>query len=156
MKLYDGKKMVSIEMNNWTDNGYTPDWSIDFFEAGSLEYNEDMDAYIVEDVDYCIEQARDWQNARGDFYEPEVTFADIESRNVDVNEIKFVIKRTETYEGKDMVTYRQESGFFEKSKDTALRYSTYEDAEYAVELEQDDPKYDKSFMGNCRFEIEEV
>ena len=88
MKLYDGKKMVSIEMNNWTDNGYTPDWSIDFFEAGSLEYNEDMDAYIVEDVDYCIEQARDWQNARGDFYEPEVTFADIDSRNVDVNEIK--------------------------------------------------------------------
>ena len=90
MKLYDGKKMVSIEMNNWTDNGYTPDWSIDFFEAGSLEYNEDMDAYIVEDVDYCIEQARDWQNARGDFYEPEVTFADIESRNVDVNEIKTI------------------------------------------------------------------
>ena len=88
MKLYDGKKMVNIEMNNWTDNGYTPDWSIDFFEAGSLEYNEDMDAYMVEDVDYCIEQARDWQNARGDFYEPEVTFADIDSRNVDVNEIK--------------------------------------------------------------------
>lgn len=88
MKLYDGKKMVNIEMNNWTGNGYTPDWSIDFFEAGSLEYNEDMDAYMVEDVDYCIEQARDWQNARGDFYEPEVTFADIDSRNVDINEIK--------------------------------------------------------------------
>ena len=74
----------------------------------------------------------------------------------DVNEIKFIVKRTETYEGKDMVTYRQESGFFEKSKDTALRYSSYEDAEYAVELERDDPKYDKSFMGECKFEIEEV
>ena len=68
----------------------------------------------------------------------------------------YIIKRTETYEGKDMVTYRQESGFFALSKDTALRYSAYEDAEYAVELEQDDPKYDKSFMGECRFEIEEV
>ena len=68
----------------------------------------------------------------------------------------YIIKRTETYEGKDMVTYRQESGFFEKSKDTALRYSSYEDAEYAVELERDDPKYDKSFMGECKFEIEEV
>ena len=68
----------------------------------------------------------------------------------------YIIKRTETYEGKDMVTYRQESGFFEKSKETALRYSAYEDAEYAVEMEQDDPKYDKSFMGNCRFEIEEL
>ena len=68
----------------------------------------------------------------------------------------YIIKRTETYEGKDIVTYKQESGFFEKSKETAFRYSAYEDAECAVELERDDPKYDKSFMGNCRFEIEEV
>ena len=85
MKLYDGKKMVNIEMNNWTGNGYTPDWSIDFFEAGGLEYNEDMDAYMVEDVDYCIEQAMDWKNADGDFYEPD---ADTSDRNVDVEEIK--------------------------------------------------------------------
>lgn len=85
MKLYDGKKMVNIEMNNWTDNGYTPDWSIDFFEAGSLEYNEDMEAYLVEDVDYCIEQAMDWKNADGDFYEPD---ADTTDRNVDVTEIE--------------------------------------------------------------------
>ena len=68
----------------------------------------------------------------------------------------YIIKRTETYEGKDMVTYRQESGFFEKSKETALRYSACEDAEFAIELEQSDPKYNKSFMGECRFEIEEV
>lgn len=77
-------------------------------------------------------------------------------REIKEENMEYIIKRTETYEGKDMVTYRQESGFFEKSKDTALRYSAYEDAEYAVELEQDDPKYDKSFMGKVRFEIEEV
>lgn len=84
MRLYDGKKLVSIEMNNWTENGYTPDWSIDFFAAGNLPYDEDMNAYIVEDVDYCIEQADDWKNSRGDYYDPDVTPSDIESRNVDV------------------------------------------------------------------------
>ena len=85
MKLYDRKKMINIEMNNWTGNGYTPDWSIDFFEAGGLQYDELMDVYMVEDVDYCIEQAMDWKNADGDFYVPD---ADTSDRNVDVEEIE--------------------------------------------------------------------
>ena len=106
MKLYDGKKMVNIEMNNWTGNGYTPDWSIDFFEAGNLEYDEDLESYIVEDVAYCIEQAMDWKNADGDFYEPDT---DTSNRNVDVEEIDvpeatsvaFRIRTADTWDADD-------------------------------------------------------
>lgn len=47
---------------------YAPDFSNDFFEAGGLEYDKDKDAYIVEDVDYCIDYAMDWKNGTGDFY----------------------------------------------------------------------------------------
>lgn len=81
MRIYDGKKMADIQMNTWNGREYTPDWSKDFFEAGNLQYDEDMEAYLVQDVDYCIEQANDWMNADGDFYEPDTDTAD---RNVDV------------------------------------------------------------------------
>lgn len=88
MRLYDGKKLVEITMCNWTDNGYTPDWSDDFFDAGILEYNEELDASIVKDVDYCIEQANDWKNAVGDFYEPDADPDEVENRDVDVTVIR--------------------------------------------------------------------
>lgn len=85
MRLYDGRKMVEIQMNNWTGDDYTPDWSNDFFEAGNLPYDEELDAYMVEDVDYCIEQAMDWKNADGDFYELD---ADTSDRYVGVTFLK--------------------------------------------------------------------
>ena len=69
MKLYDGKKTVNITIREW-DNRYNsanPDWSLDFFEAGGLEFDEDREAYIVSDVDYCIDYAKDWQCLQGDF-----------------------------------------------------------------------------------------
>ena len=81
MRLFDGKKMADIVMNTWDGSSYTPDWSIDFFDTGNLQYDEDMEAYLVQDVDYCIEQANDWKNADGDFCEPD---ADTSDRNVDV------------------------------------------------------------------------
>lgn len=43
------------------------DFSIDFYEVGSLPYNEEIGAYVVDDVEYLIEQANDWLNQRGDF-----------------------------------------------------------------------------------------
>lgn len=46
-RLTDGKKTAEIEMMVWEDNGYTPDWSGDFFETGSLEYDEELEAYKV-------------------------------------------------------------------------------------------------------------
>ena len=68
-RLTDAKKTVEITMKEWKDDGYTPDFSMDFFEVGQLPYDDEKDAYIVDDVDYCIEYAKDWQNCRGDFSE---------------------------------------------------------------------------------------
>lgn len=68
MKLTDGKKTVEIRMCVWEGNRYSPDFSNDFFEnAGYLPYDDEIDAYKVEDVDYCIDQARDWEKSKGDF-----------------------------------------------------------------------------------------
>lgn len=63
MKMTDGKKTVEITMKIWNDfnTGYSPDWSNDFFNAGLLPYDEDEDFFIVDDVDYCIEQAEEWE-----------------------------------------------------------------------------------------------
>lgn len=57
-RLTDGKKTVEIEMKKWNGSGYDPDWSADFFEVGQAPYDEEKEAYVVENVDYCIEQAR--------------------------------------------------------------------------------------------------
>ena len=59
MKITDKKKTVFIEMKTWNGSGYGPDWSKDFFNASTLTMNGD--AYIVEDVDYCIDAAREWE-----------------------------------------------------------------------------------------------
>lgn len=67
MKLYDGEKIVSIEMYEREGDWMPPEWSKDFFDAGRLEYDEDLDAYMVQDVDYCVEQANDWKECIGDF-----------------------------------------------------------------------------------------
>lgn len=79
-RLYDGKKIAEITMNVWDGNGYTPDFSLDFFEVGALPYDEEKDAYVVDDVDYCVEYANDWKNSTGDFHDDEPD----ENRNVDV------------------------------------------------------------------------
>ena len=36
MKMTDGTRTVEITMRKWTDHGYTPDFSNDFFDAGGL------------------------------------------------------------------------------------------------------------------------
>lgn len=72
-------------MTEWTGSGYTPDWSNDFFVVGALEYSLEADAYKVQDVDYCVEQAQDWAAAEGDYREDgEIN---TENRSVDVNYI---------------------------------------------------------------------
>ena len=57
MKITDGKKTVEIKIQRWNGSGYDPDWSADYFDAGSLPYNEDTGAYTVDDVDSCIDMA---------------------------------------------------------------------------------------------------
>ena len=75
MKLYDGKKLVEITMHLWDEReaNMSPDFSNDFFEAGGLKHIEQLDAYLVDDVEYCIDQANDWANFSGDFA-PAVVF----------------------------------------------------------------------------------
>lgn len=60
MKITDGKRIVEIRMMVWENNNYSPDWSEDFFNAGTLNYDDETDAYAVADIDYCVEQAQEW------------------------------------------------------------------------------------------------
>ena len=67
MKITDGKKTVEIRMMVLDGNGYSPDWSLDFFDAGGLPYDDEKDVYTVDDVDYCIEQAMEWKETNEGF-----------------------------------------------------------------------------------------
>lgn len=65
IRLTDGIKIVEIEMMVWRDDyGLSPDRSQDFFDA---PYNEESESHIVNDVDYCIEQAVDWKAEIGEY-----------------------------------------------------------------------------------------
>ena len=71
--IIDSNKAVEISIREWDEENtqYGPDWSADFFEVGNLETcfaDDSMEpAYIVDDVDYCIEQANDMVAGIGDF-----------------------------------------------------------------------------------------
>lgn len=72
IRLIDNSKAVEISIRDWDEENtqYSPDWSADFFEVGGLKTVDVPDlAYIVEDVDYCIEQANDMVTGEGDFAE---------------------------------------------------------------------------------------
>ena len=69
MVMYDGKKKISLIM--MSADGHYIDWSADCFDAGLLEYREDLCAHIVDDVDGYIEAAENWKFARGEFTEDE-------------------------------------------------------------------------------------
>lgn len=58
-RFYDGKKILTISMTD-TNNGN--DWEYDFFDAGTLEYNEELNAHKVDDVDYLIDYATEYAN----------------------------------------------------------------------------------------------
>lgn len=67
MLLTDGKRTVKITMQVEKRGRLLPDFSEDFFEAGLLMRNSNTGAYYVDDLEYCIDQAFDWQFHRGDF-----------------------------------------------------------------------------------------
>lgn len=62
-KFYDGKKVLSISMVSLHDPEGV-DFSADFFTDGinSGNYNADLDAYKVDDVDYIIDYAESYAN----------------------------------------------------------------------------------------------
>lgn len=68
MKMTDGKKTVEITMKVWNDSflEYGPDFSYDFFDAGALSVSDDLQTYIVSDVDYCIDAALEWEAEKED------------------------------------------------------------------------------------------
>lgn len=58
MKITDGKRTVEINIMTWNGTGYGPDWAGEYFDAGTLPYDEENDAYTVQDVQYCINARR--------------------------------------------------------------------------------------------------
>lgn len=62
-KLYDGTRTIEIEM---LEDSF-PDWSDEFYNIARLPYDDELGAYLVPDVDYCIDQAMDWQAGTGDY-----------------------------------------------------------------------------------------
>lgn len=81
MRLYDKRNGDVVDVVMIGKNGI--DWSADFFNAGSLERNEELDAYEVENVDTCIEAAFDWEDGVGDY-----ETRDTDPREVTVEEIR--------------------------------------------------------------------
>lgn len=68
-KFVDGTgRTLELEMKTWDGDHYTPDFENDFFNIGSLPYDEEAEACKVDDVTYLFDQANDWENAEGDFY----------------------------------------------------------------------------------------
>jgi hypothetical protein len=74
MKITDGTKTVEIRIQKWNGSGYDPDWSNDYFSAGSLPYDEETDTYTVDDVDYCIDMAMsELTDEDSEFYDEDMT-----------------------------------------------------------------------------------
>ena len=58
-KFYDGKKILTISMK---DGRTGCDFEYDFFEVGGLKFDETVNAYKVDDVDYLVDYATDYAN----------------------------------------------------------------------------------------------
>lgn len=67
MKITDGKRTISITMKQWDGAGWSSDFSEDFFADGKSVFDRNQEAYVVKDIDYCIEQAMDWKYGNGDY-----------------------------------------------------------------------------------------
>lgn len=70
IRLIDNNKAVEISILVWDEEsmqcGY--DMAADFFGVGGLKtVSEPEFAYVVDDVDYCVEQANDMVDGEGDF-----------------------------------------------------------------------------------------
>lgn len=65
-------RAVEIEMYIGTCEDDFPDFSRDFFAIPDwAEISGLGDVALVDDIDYCIDQARDWENCRGDYCDDE-------------------------------------------------------------------------------------
>lgn len=70
IRLIDNNKVVEISIRVWDEENmqYGSDMAADFFGVGGLKtVSEPEFAYVVDDVDYCIEEANDMVAGEGDF-----------------------------------------------------------------------------------------
>lgn len=69
-KLTDGTKTVEIIMRAWNtardDFDNPEDMTDEIFSLGDCD-RDSSGAYIVDDIDYIVSQAEDWENKSGDF-----------------------------------------------------------------------------------------
>ena len=71
IRLTDGYATVTVEMKTWDEHNqcYTPDRAPEFFDVGGLSIDPSTQAYMVEDVNQCLDKARDSMLHMGDFYD---------------------------------------------------------------------------------------
>jgi len=74
-RLIDDSRILDITMRQHDAryDSLSDDFSDDFFDVGALRYDEELDAYNVPDIDYCLNQAQDFANGAGDFASAEET-----------------------------------------------------------------------------------
>lgn len=78
IRLTDGKFIIQVEMIEFQNGVEFPDYSADFLMWGLLIYDEDNEAYVVRDLDYCIDQMLDWEIGIGDYEYPRMSSTRIE------------------------------------------------------------------------------
>lgn len=69
----DGTRTVAIDLKTWNGNGYSPDFSADFYDVGILKNVGDPGGtpiYKVKDIGYLIDRAQDLIYGGGDFETP--------------------------------------------------------------------------------------
>ena len=92
-RMTDGHKTIEITMEYWDEAQQRwIDIAEDFFADGQLHETVDgTDTIIVDDVDYCIEMARDWESKCSDLDSAvgvDEDTIEAEERRVWVDEIK--------------------------------------------------------------------
>lgn len=63
IRLRDNRRTLEIEITI----GRNPDCAPDFFKVSELPYEKALNAYVVEDAEYCLEQVMDFVNRTGKF-----------------------------------------------------------------------------------------
>lgn len=68
MKITDGKVIAVVKVYEWdpSSTGFTPDWSEDYFTAGDLEFDDELDAYKVDCIQDYVDSAKAWAEGKTD------------------------------------------------------------------------------------------
>ena len=78
-RFTDYNTILELEMRYFDEKtlNWSSDWSADFYEVGNLEYDEDLDAYVVDDNQYLVEVGLQWQDYMWEDDDPEMIDAEI-------------------------------------------------------------------------------